>query len=159
MLETTKRKQVGFQKGVSGNPSGRPKGSRHKATLAVEALLEGEAEGITRKAIEAAKAGDMVAIKLVLDRLCPPRKTRSIEIDLPPIADAAGVSQAQQEVLRALCSGELVLDEAQALNGLLESRRQFLEMAELEVRLTELESQMGRADEEPPKNGKGSQGS
>jgi len=144
MLETTERKQVRFQKGVSGNPSGRPKGSRHKTTLAVEALLEGEAEGITRKAIEAAKSGDMVAIKLVLDRVCPPRKTRSIAIDLPPIADAAGVSLAQEEVLKAVCTGELDLDQAQALSGLLEARRQFLETAELEARLTELEAQMGR---------------
>ena len=56
MLETTERKQVRFQKGVSGNPSGRPKGSRHKTTLAVEALLEGEGEVITRRAVEAAKA-------------------------------------------------------------------------------------------------------
>ena len=144
MLETTERKQSGFQKGVSGNPSGRPKGSRHKTTLAVEALLEGEAEGITRKAIEAAKAGDMIAIRLVLDRVCPPRKTRSIEIDLPPIVDAAGVSQAQQEVLKAVCSGEMDLDQAQALSGLLEARRQFLETSELEARLTELEAQMGR---------------
>ena len=144
MLETTERKQSGFQKGVSGNPSGRPKGSRHKTTLAVEAMLEGEAEGITRKAIEAAKAGDMVAIRLVLDRVCPPRKSRSIEIDLPPIADAAGVSQAQQEVLKAVCTGELDLDQAQALSGLLEARRQFLETSELEARLTELEAQMGR---------------
>ena len=144
MLETTERKQVGFQKGVSGNPSGRPKGSRHKATLALEALLEGEAEGITRKAIEAAKAGDMVAIRRVLDRVCPPRKTRSIEIDLPPIGDAAGVSLAQEEVLKAVCTGELDLDQAQALSGLLEARRQFLETSELEARLTELESQMGR---------------
>ena len=144
MLETTERKQVGFQKGQSGNPSGRPKGSRHKTTLAVEALLEGESEAITRKAIEAAKAGDMVAIKLVLDRLCPPRKTRSIAIDLPPIADAAGVSLAQEEVLKAVCTGELDLDQAQALSGLLDVRRQFLETAELEARLTELETQMGR---------------
>ena len=144
MLETTERKQSGFQKGHSGNPAGRPKGARHKTTVAVEALLEGEAEVITRKAIEAAKAGDMVAIRLVLDRIAPPRKTRSIEIDLPPIADAAGVSQAQEEVLKALCTGELDVDQAQALNGLLEARRQFLETAELEARLTELESQMGR---------------
>ena len=144
MFETTKRKQVGFQKGVSGNPRGRPVGARHKTTLAVEALLEGEAEAIGRKAIEAALTGDLVAIKMVLDRVCPPRKTRSIEIDLPPVTDASGVSQAQQEVLRAVCKGELDLDQAQAVNNLLESRRQFLETAELEARLTELESQMSR---------------
>jgi hypothetical protein len=43
-----------------GNP-GRPKGSRNKATLAAEALLDGEAEALTRKAIELALAGDVTA--------------------------------------------------------------------------------------------------
>jgi hypothetical protein len=38
-----------FQPGVSGNPAGKPRRTRHKATRAVEALLEGEAEGLTRK--------------------------------------------------------------------------------------------------------------
>jgi hypothetical protein len=53
MAETTTKKQRGrpFKKGQSGNPDGRPKGSRHKATLAAEALLDGEAEVLTRKAI------------------------------------------------------------------------------------------------------------
>ena len=45
----TKKKQ-GFKPGQSGNPSGRPHGSRNKATLALEALLDGEGEAITRKA-------------------------------------------------------------------------------------------------------------
>jgi len=33
-----------FKPGQSGNPQGRPSGSRHKATLAAQALLDGEAE-------------------------------------------------------------------------------------------------------------------
>ena len=144
MLETITRKQIGFQKGVSGNPLARPKGAGHKTILAVEALVEGEAEGITRRAIEAAKAGNMVAIKLGLDRICPPRKTRSIEIDLPPLNDAAAAARAQEKVLRAVCKGELDLDQAQALSGLLDAQRQFQETAELEARLTEMESQMSR---------------
>src|SRR5215211_4292561 len=65
-----------FQPGQSGNPSGRPPGSRNKTTLAVDALLDGEAETLTRKAIELAKAGDLVALRLCLDRICPPRKGR-----------------------------------------------------------------------------------
>ena len=143
MAETTSPKQHGFKPGQSGNPAGRPKGARHATTVAVEALLEGEAETITRKAIEAAKAGDMVAIRLVLDRICPPRKSRPIHIELPAISDAKGVAEAQQEVLRAACAGELLLDEAQVLAGLLEGRRRSLETEELEARLSELE---GRAD-------------
>ena len=41
-----------FAKGESGNPAGKPKGARHRVTLATETLLDGEAEGLTRKAIE-----------------------------------------------------------------------------------------------------------
>ena len=99
MSETAIPKQHGFKPGQSGNPAGRPKGARHRTTVAIEALLDGEGEAITRKAIEAAKAGDMVAIRLVLDRICPPRKTRPIHIELPPIHDAGGVPEAQQEGL------------------------------------------------------------
>jgi hypothetical protein len=51
-----------WQPGVPGNPRGRPAGSRHRTSLAVEALLEGEAEGLTRKAVEMALGGDTTAL-------------------------------------------------------------------------------------------------
>jgi hypothetical protein len=62
-----------FKPGQSGNPSGRPKGARHRTTVAIEALLEGEGEALTRKAIELAKSGDMQALRLCMDRLAPSR--------------------------------------------------------------------------------------
>ena len=46
---------MAFQKGQSGNPKGKPKGTRHGVTMAAETLMEGEAEAITRKAIELAR--------------------------------------------------------------------------------------------------------
>ena len=58
-----------FESGQSGNP----KGARNKATLAAEALLDGKAEAITRKAIDLAKAGDLTAIRLCLERIIPAR--------------------------------------------------------------------------------------
>jgi hypothetical protein len=67
--ENLGQKQDGrFKPGQSGNPAGKPKGARHKTTLAMEALLEGEAEGPTRKAVEMALAGDTTAMRLCFER-------------------------------------------------------------------------------------------
>jgi hypothetical protein len=60
-----------FERGRSGNPSGRPKGHRNKATMAIEELLDGEAEGLARKVIDKALEGDMAALRLCLERLLP----------------------------------------------------------------------------------------
>src|SRR5260370_38889426 len=76
-------KQAGrFEKGRSGNPAGKPPGARNRATLASEALLDGEAEELTRNAIERAKQGDTVARRLCLDRILPPRKHRAVSLSL-----------------------------------------------------------------------------
>ena len=74
-----------FAPGTSGNPRGRPSGSRHKTTLAMEELLDGEAEKLTRKAIDLALAGDMVALRLCLDRTIPPRRDRPVLFALPAV--------------------------------------------------------------------------
>jgi hypothetical protein len=68
---------------MSGTPNGRPKGSPNKTTLAIEALLEGESEAITRKLLEMAKEGDMTAVRLCLERLLPPRRDRLVAFGLP----------------------------------------------------------------------------
>ena len=133
-----------FKPGQSGNPAGRPRGSRNATTLAVEALLEGEAEAITRRVVNAALDGDMAAIKLVLDRVAPARKSRPLQIDLPDVADARGVAQAQAAVVAAVAGGELTPDEGTALSGLLEGCRRGLETEELAARLQHLEEAMRR---------------
>lgn len=63
-----------FQKGQSGNPAGRPKGSLNQASIIVRELIADEAESITRKLIELAKNGELAAIKLIIERLVPPVK-------------------------------------------------------------------------------------
>lgn len=147
MTETAAQKQRGrgrpFQPGQSGNPSGRPAGSRNATTLAVEALMEGQADAITQRVVNAALAGDMSAIKLVMDRVAPARKSRPIRIDLPAIGDARGVALAQATVVAAVAGGDVTPDEGMALSGLLEARRRALETEQLEVRLQRLEAAAG----------------
>lgn len=118
---------------------GRPEGSRNKASLAVEALFEGEGEEIGRKAIELAKGGDMQAIKLVIERLCPAPKSRRISLDLPDAKDAAGIASAQASVVQAVAGGEISPDEGTALSGMLEARRKAIETQNHEERIEALE--------------------
>jgi hypothetical protein len=106
--ENTAGKQRGrpFTKGRSGNPSGKPRGARHRATLAAEALLDGEAEALTRKAIELALAGDPIALRLCLDRILPPRRERPFRFVLPELRSAADAGSAMAAILAAVASGD-----------------------------------------------------
>jgi hypothetical protein len=94
-----------------GNP-GRPRGARNRSAMALEALLDGEAGEITRKAIELAKEGDITAIRLCLDRLMPVRRDRPVVFELPTIETAADLPKATNALLQAVASGELTPSEA-----------------------------------------------
>ena len=128
-----------FKKGKSGNPKGRPQGSRNKATLACQELLDGEAEALARKAVELALGGDIQALRLCLDRLIPPRKDRTINLDLPDLEAAEGLEAASSAVLTAVAAGDITPTEGQALTTNIEGRRKMLELTEIEQRLSALE--------------------
>lgn len=137
--KTEKKQDTKFKPGQSGNPNGRPQGSRNKATLAMESLMESEADAITRKCIEKAKEGDMAAIRLCMDRLYPPRKDSPVTFELPPMETAADAVQVMGAVLMALASGEVTPSEAQAVAGIVETFRRTIETSEIEARIAELE--------------------
>ena len=107
--ENTAEKQRGrpFEAGQSGNPKGRPKGSRNKTTLAAENLLEGEADAIMRKLVEKAKDGDSTALRLCLERMLPPRRDRSVSFELDEIKSPADAVRASSSVLAACADGIL----------------------------------------------------
>jgi hypothetical protein len=141
-FETTRGKQaITFQPGQSGNPAGRPIGARHKTTLAIEELLDGEAEALTRKVVEKAKEGDMVALKLCLDRLAPLRKGRPVQLDLPDIHNASDLAATGSAVGKALADGELSPEEASSVISTLDGIRRLYEVSELEARIAALEKQ------------------
>jgi hypothetical protein len=129
-----------FVPGTSGNPGGRPAGSRHTTTLAMEALLDGEAEKLTRKAIDLALAGDMVALRLCMERTISPRKDRPVLFALPPVETTGDVVKASAALLGAVASGELTPSEAAELGKLVEAHVRAIEATEIQERLARLEA-------------------
>ena len=68
---------------------GRTKGASHRATLAVEVLLDGQLELLTQKAVEAALAVDLAAMRLCLERrISPPRKDQPVSFALPEMTSS-----------------------------------------------------------------------
>jgi hypothetical protein len=140
--ETSPAKQRGrpFAPGRSGNPAGKPKGATNHATRAVLALLDGEAERITRKAVALALEGDPTALRLCLERLAPPRRDSPVTFTLPPITSAADATEAMRAILAAVATGELTPTEAGAVAALVETFRKVAETADLESRIASLEA-------------------
>ena len=121
--------------------AGKPPGSRHRATLAVEALLDGEAEVLTRKAIELAMEGDTTALRLCLERIAPPRREAPVTVEIPTIKTAGDLPKAIAVLLQAAGRGDLTPGEAGRLAGLVGEAGKALELHDLEVRLQRLEEQ------------------
>jgi hypothetical protein len=132
-----------FQRGQSGNPAGKVPGTRNRATLAIEALLEGEAEALSRKAIELALAGDTVALRLCLERIAPVRKGRAIALDLGPVRTAEDLADAQATIITAMGSGEITTDEATDAAKVVELVGAALERRDIEARIAALEAAKG----------------
>lgn len=121
-----------------GNP-GRPAGARHRVTRAVEALLAGEADALTRKAVEMALGGDTTALRLCMERIAPPRKDAPVQFDLPRMTCAREAADAAQAILAAVSDGDLTPLEGASVMALVESYRRTLETTELEARVAALE--------------------
>jgi ribosomal protein L17 len=131
-----------FKKGQSGNPAGKPPGSRNKATLLIEKLLDDDAKEIAEKAIELAKSGDSTALRLCLDRIAPARKDRHIAFKLPKLEKPEHAIAAAAAIVEAVASAELTPSEAAEMMKLVEGYTRILGAEDHEQRLRALEGQL-----------------
>lgn len=121
-----------------GNP-GRPVGARHRVTRAIEVLLENEHEALTRSAITRALQGDMIALRLCLERIAPARKDAPITFDLRAVHSVQDAGMASADILAAVSSGDITPEEAGRVMALLVGHKSILETGELEARIKLLE--------------------
>lgn len=130
----------GFTPGLSGNPNGRPKGTRNKKTLALQEF-EKEGSEIAKRVVEAALAGDMQAANIALQRISPPLKARCEKVQFALDPDGPLTTQAQQ-VIAAVADGKVDPDTAKILIDCIGALAGIKGTDELEARLNQLELQM-----------------
>lgn len=123
-----------------GNP-GKPHGSRHKATRAVQQLMQGSAEALTQKAVDLALEGDTTALRICIERIAPPTRDAPVNFTLPKMACATDAANAAAAVLQAVSHGNLTPHEGAIVMGLLENYRRTLETSDIEERIARLEKE------------------
>jgi hypothetical protein len=128
-----------FKPRQSGNPEGRPKGSRNTTTVALENLLDGQAQALTQRAIDLALSGDITALRICLDRIFPPRKDRPVTFEIPSITGPGDAAKVTSAILAAVASGEITPADAGEISKLVDSYVKAFETAELAERLERLE--------------------
>ena len=134
-----------------GNP-GRPPGSKNKITQIVEQLAEGQAEPLVQKVLELAQAGDVSCLRMMLDRLWPPRKGQPVHTGMPPIKTPQDLFPAIASIWTAIREGRLTPDEASALSIVIERSIQAIELHGITNRIAALEEARDKRDEKnrPP---------
>lgn len=131
-----------FQKGYSGNPKGKIKGTRNKATLIAERLLQGELETICRRLLQEAVEGNMQAIKMILDRLLPLKRSIPIVVELPKLENSSDALNAIAFVTMAVSRGDLSIDDGEALSRMIEVYIRAIEAHDYETRISKIEQKV-----------------
>lgn len=118
---STQPKSGKFERGQSGNPNGRPKGSRNKSTLAREKI---DIAAVLDVVQEQALAGDRASQRLLLELVVPRAKYPTVSFDLPEKIDTPeALAEASAEIVQQIADGNIPPEQAQVLMSLLKDHR------------------------------------
>lgn len=110
---------------------GRPKGSRNKSTLMLEAIGSENAVAIYQQLVDLAlgrtKEGDINACKMILDRVYPVRKACKMSIDFDgPLETVQDINEASKHLLRMVIEGEISAEDAEDIGKNFERRLRII---------------------------------
>ena len=130
-----------WKRGQSGNPAGRRPGSGQVA--AMRARLAERLPEVVDNLAKAAVAGDIQAIRILLDRVLPPLRAEESTIWLD-LSASASQSEKAEVVLAAMASGEIAPSQAAQLVSALGIAVRINQAEVLESRIAALETAIGK---------------
>lgn len=137
---TTARKGGQFKPGQSGNPAGRPAGSGWSARAREQ--MQKEWPALRKVLVTKAKSGDMAALRIIAERICPPLRAMDapVALQLPdgPLSDQGAA------ILKAVAAGEVPVVQGAQLLGAITALAKVHELDEVLRRLEALEKAQGK---------------
>jgi len=126
---------MAYKKGESGNPKGRAPGSTPGVKL--RKAVELQSDAILKTVIDAALSGDLLACKMLLDRILPVLKPQALEVKLR--CDDTLTLQGNT-ILNATLSGQIPPDIGSQLITALAGQARIVEIDDLLERIKLLEA-------------------
>ena len=148
--KTKDKQSTKFKKGKSGNPAGRPQGSRNKVSILLDGMLQEQAELLLQTAIDEALSGDSQTLRALIDKLLPNKKDSLINIKIPPATAAKDLSAITGAILKAVGTGKLTPLEATALSKIVDSHRSAIELFDIEDRINKIENKLNEDKKHEP---------
>lgn len=122
--------------GRSPNPKGRPPGNE-----VIRKRLESFSEHLIDKTVELALEGNVQALKICMDRLCPPVKDESKFVQIKGMDEADNLSSKSRLIFQSLSKGDISIEDSLKLLNALSVVGRIFESTELEKRVQDLEDQ------------------
>ena len=100
--------------------------------------MDEHGEEILEKVLQLALEGDRVALKLMVERLLPPRRGRLVHFELPKTETVEQISNAYDAVMAAAADGIITMEDALDFARLLDGKLKALEMTDLADEMREI---------------------
>ena len=126
-----------FKPGESGNPKGKPLGTKHASTK-LRDVIAGDLPKILAMLRDRALEGDVQAASLLLSRCLPPLRPESATQAIK--LSGASLGERAEAIVKAVVDGALPTSAAAELMGVLAGQAKILETFEMERRIAALEN-------------------